>query len=490
LCRVNQQTHALRSLGVQQGDAVAACLTTRVETLELYMAALQCGSYFVPIPHGAAASEIRHILVDSAAKVLVFDVEAADRATLGASTAGVRCFSVDEVPAATSWHAFWSSAPQTPPERPVAGETLFYTSGTTGTPRAVRRPTGKLTLEQIGKVAAAHLNAVARIRPRSGACHLVSSPLYHSASLLWCVDHLHLGHTVSLMRKWKAEPMLARIERDRVTGTLAAPIHFHRLLALPPEVRKHYDLSSLQHVIHTGDHCPVSTKKRMLDWWGPVIYEVYGATEGAGTRVGPLEWLRRPGTVGQGYGRIRILREDGSACAAHELGTVFIQLAHEQFEYGNDQRKTDASRRDGYFTAGDIGHLDEEGYLFLCGRSADVIISGGVNIYPAQIELVLATHPAVVDVAVIGVPDEEWGEQAKAIVVVQADRHADLALADELKVHCRRHLAALKCPKTIDFVAELPRGENGKLYKQRLRAAYTRERLAPQLTTSTRQERS
>jgi long-chain acyl-CoA synthetase len=471
LRRVNQQARALRSLGVQEGDAIAACLGVRVEIIELYLAALQSGCYFVPLPHGSAPSEIAHMLADSGAKVCVFDSEAAASVSAAAALLPrqVSCFAVGEVAGAAPWRAVWAECSADAPERPVAGQTLIYTSGTTGVPRAVRRPLRGLTLEQIGKLAAVHLNAVARIRPRSGACHLVSSPLYHSASLLWCGDHLHLGHAVSLLRKWSPEAMLQRVERDRVTGTLLAPIHFHRLLALPPELREQHDLSSLRHVVHTGAPCPVDVKKRMLDWWGPVIYEVYGATEGGGTAVGPEEWLERPGTVGRGFGRIRVLRDDGSRCQPGEPGKVFIQLSQQRFEYQLDREKTESTRSGNYFTVGDVGYLDEDDYLFLCGRSSDVIISGGVNIYPAQIESVLAAHPAVGDVAVFGVPDPEWGEQVKALVALANGWSASQALVDELKLYCRSRLAALKCPRTIEFVAALPRGEHGKLFKGRLR---------------------
>jgi long-chain acyl-CoA synthetase len=471
LARVNQQTHALRSLGLRRGDAVAVCLGNRAEFLELYLAVLQSGWYFVPIPCGSAAAEIAQMLADCEARVFVFESAVSE-----AALAGMRlmrstptAFAVDAATGVNSWPAKFVGCLDTAPDQPIAGDRLAFTSGTTGVPRAVRRPLAGLTLESLGKIAAMHLNAVAGIRPRSGAVHLVSSPLYHSASLVWCADQLHLGHTISLMQKWAPEAMLARIEHDGVTSSLMVPTHFHRLLSLPDAVKSKYDVASLRHIVHTGAACSVPIKKRMLAWWGPVIFEVYGATEGAGTRVGPQEWLERPGTVGRAFGRIRVRRADGSACAAGETGTIHIKLGSQSFEYQRDEPKTRAAVADGYFTVGDVGYLDEQSYLFVCGRSSEVIISGGVNLYPAQIEAALVTHPAVRDVAVVGVPDAEWGEQVKAIVELQPGNEGGESLVEDLKSHCRSQLAALKCPRIVEFTAALPRSESGKLLRRQLR---------------------
>ncbi len=474
LARANQQTHALRGLGLTKGDAIAVCLGNCIELIELYMAVMQSGWYFVPIPCGSSKSEIAHMLRDSGATVLILDAAVADKALAAARSVDkpVQCFALGSTELAPPWEVISKDAPRTDPDGATAGDTLSYTSGTSGVPRAVRRPLTGAGLARVGKLAAAHLHMVARIRPRSSAVHLVSSPLYHSASLLWCVDHLHLGHRVSLMRKWSPIGMLERIERDGVTGTLMVPTHFHRLLALPRSVRERYDVSSLRHVIHTGAPCPVATKKHMLGWWGPVIYEVYGATEGGGTRVGPNEWLEHPGTVGPSHGRVLVLRDDGSQCRPYEVGLVYLRFGPSRFEYQGDTQKTQATRRGNHFTVGDVGYLDEQGYLFLCGRDSDLIISGGVNIYPAEIEQVLGIHPAVRDVAVFGVPDAEWGEHVKAAVQLEPGIHGNTTLVEELKAYCKSELAGLKCPRTIDFVETLPRGENGKLYKKQLREQY------------------
>jgi long-chain acyl-CoA synthetase len=422
------------------------------------------------VASGSSQSEIAQVLRDSRARVFIFSAAVADKA-LAAMRGDVQLqhFAVGPKQGLPAWEAAWKDASQREPADATAGDTLSYTSGTSGTPRAVRRPIGGASLARVGKLAAAHLRVVARIRPRSNAVHLVCSPLYHSASLLWCMDHLHVGHTVCLMRKWSPIGMLERVQREKITGALMVPTHFHRLLALPRRLRERYDVSSLRHVIHTGAACPVAIKKQMLGWWGPVIYEVYGATEGGGTRVGPDEWLVRPGTVGPSRGRVVVLQEDGSRCRPGEVGLVYLRFGPSRFEYQGDVEKTQSTRRGNYFTVGDIGYLDEDGYLFLCGRDSDLIISGGVNIYPAQIEQVLGIHPAVKDVAVFGAPDAEWGEQVKAAVQLHAGIRGDEALAAELKAYCTSELASFKCPKTIEFVESLPRGENGKLYKKELR---------------------
>jgi long-chain acyl-CoA synthetase len=466
LTLANQLVHSLRAHGLQRGDVVAVALRNRVEMIAVYMAALQAGWYFAPMNTGLAAPEIAHILGDSGAKVMIVDAHSVDAAR---AAANVPLYAVDEIDGVTPFAALIAGQPTTTPDDRVAGDRLFYTSGTTGRPKAVKRRIRGETPEQAAASAAQHLAGVAEIQPHSHAVHLVTSPLYHSASLLWCVDHLHLGHRVVLMDKWSAEGTLERIARYRVTGALVVPTHFYRLLALPDDVRARFDLSSLRTVIHTGAACPAHIKRRMLEWWGPVLYEVYGAAEGGGTRISPTEWLAHPGSVGKGWGRIRVLRADGEPCAPGETGTVYMKAGAAPFEYHNDPDKTAAAKRGTFFTVGDLGYLDAEDYLFLNGRASDMIISGGVNIYPAEIEAVLVTHPDVADAAVFGIPDDEWGEQVKA--VVEPRPGASAHLATELGAYCREKLAAHKCPRSIDF-ATLPRDANGKLRKRDLRDPY------------------
>jgi len=285
---------------------------------------------------------------------------------------------------------------------------------------------------------------------------------------------LHAGHTVVLMDGWSPEETLRLIEEQRVSTSHMVPTQFHRLLALPDEVRAAADVSSLTHVIHAAAPCPVEDKRRMLEWWGPVIYEYYAATEGGGTLVTPREWLERPGTVGRPWPNsdVRVDDDEGRPCPPGVPGTVWMSLAAADFEYHRDADKTRAGRREGYFTVGDVGYLDDDGYLFLCDRKADMIISGGVNIYPAEVESALLAHPGVGDAAVFGIPDPEWGEQVKAVVEPVAGATAGPELAQELIDFCRERLAGYKCPRSVDFTDALPREPTGKLLKRRLRDPY------------------
>jgi long-chain acyl-CoA synthetase len=268
--------------------------------------------------------------------------------------------------------------------------------------------------------------------------------------------------------------MLEKIQRYRVTSSHMVPTQFNRLLKLPEETRRRYDLSSLRHMIHSAAPCPVDTKKQMLAWWGPCIYEYYAASEGGGTLVTPDEWLKKPGTVGKPWpiSQIRVLDERHQPCPPGTPGTVWIRMGDHRFEYHRDDKKTGDAWRDGFFTVGDAGYLDEDGYLFLCDRKADMIISGGVNIYPAEIEAVLVAHPQVADAAVFGIPDDDWGEQVKAVIQPGAGVEPGPALAAAIEAFAAERLAKYKLPKSIDFVAELPRDPNGKLYKRKLRDPY------------------
>ena len=280
------------------------------------------------------------------------------------------------------------------------------------------------------------------------------------------------------MERWDAAEALRLVEAHRITHTHMVPTMFHRLLSLPTDVREGRDTSSLRSVLHGAAPCPVSVKRRLIAWLGPIVWEYYAATEGAACYVDSRTWLTRPGTVGKpADGQVRIGDETGSEVAPGTTGLVYIRAPKVgRFEYFRDPAKTAASYRGDYFTLGDIGHVDEEGYLYLTDRSADVIISGGVNVYPAEVDAVLLDHPAVGDVAVIGEPDPEWGERVLAVVEPQPGHDRSAALAAELIEHCRAHLAGYKCPHRVDFVDELPRQDNGKIYRRTLRDRY-RQRL-------------
>jgi long-chain acyl-CoA synthetase len=468
--------HALRARGLGQGDVVATVLPNGAPMVELYLAAMQAGLYLVPINHHLAAPEIAYIVRDSSAKVLVGDARFAAACTAAADEAAVPAearFAVGTVPSFRPYAALTEGAPATAPDERVAGQVMNYTSGTTGRPKGVRRQLMPFDPDTMGSMFAMFLSMFG-IAPGGDGVHLTGSPLYHTAVLVFAGSSLHFGHTLVLMDKWTPEDALAVIARERVTTTHMVPTQFHRLLALPDAVKRRYDVSSLRHVVHAAAPCPVEVKRGMLGWWGPVIYEYYAASEGGGTLVTPEEWLQYPGTVGRAWpnSEVRVLDDDGNAQPAGTPGTVYMKLGVQDFEYHGDKQKTAANRREGFFTVGDVGYLNDEGYLFLCDRKIDMIISGGANIYPTEVENVLLTHPKVADAAVFGIPDDDWGESVKAVIEPAAGVAGDAALADELLAWCTARIAKFKCPRSIDFIAEMPRDPNGKLYKRKLRDPY------------------
>jgi long-chain acyl-CoA synthetase len=466
----NRLTHGLRRLGLAAGDVVAAVLPNEATMLELQLAAFQGGLYLVPINSRLTAPEIAYILDDSRAKALVYSdrFASATEAALASLAAPPPAFST-----AGTLRDLTSGVPATRPDDRTAGAVMHYTSGTTGRPKGVRRPlSGADPDEQAARLPM--FLAMFGVMPHGGGVHLAVSPLYHTAVMTFSTVSLHAGHTVVLMDGWSPEETLRLIADQRVSTSHMVPTQFHRLLALPGDVRAAADVSSLTHVIHAAAPCPIEDKRRMLEWWGPVIYEYYAATEGGGTMVRPQEWLQRPGTVGRAWpaSEVRVEDDEGRPCPPGVPGTVYLSLGQGDFEYHRDAEKTRAGRRDGFFTVGDIGYLDGDGYLFLCDRKADMIISGGVNIYPAEIESALFGHPKVADVAVFGIPDPEWGEQVKAVVEPTRGATAGPELAAELDEFCRQRLAGYKCPRSFDFIDAMPREPTGKLLKRRLRDPY------------------
>jgi long-chain acyl-CoA synthetase len=476
LAEANRVTHGLRALGLGEGDVVATVLPNGVAMIEVYLAATQAGLYLVPVNHHLTAPEIAYVLQDSGAKAVVASARYAAVCREAVGAAGLRpeaCFAVGPVPGFRPYEELKTGQPVSLPEGRAAGQVMNYTSGTTGRPKGVRRRLLPFDPDDVGATFAMFL-AMFGISPGGDGVHLVGSPLYHTAVLVFAGCSLHFGHTVVLMDKWTPEGALATMERYRVTTSHMVPTQFHRLLALPEETRARYELSSLRHMIHAAAPCPVDIKRRMLEWWGPVIYEYYAASEGGGTLVAPEEWLRYPGTVGRAWpgSEIRILDDDGTPTSEGQPGTVFMALGAQDFEYHGDKAKTDANRRDGFFTVGDVGYLNTEGYLFLCDRKIDMIISGGANIYPTEVEASLLTHPKVGDAAVFGVPDADWGEQVKAVIEPAPGVEPSPALVQELLAHCAERIAKYKCPRSIDFIVEMPRDPNGKLYKRKLRDPY------------------
>jgi long-chain acyl-CoA synthetase len=480
LAASNKLVHGLRALGLKSGDCIATVLPNGAPMIELYLAAGQMGLYLTPINNHLTAAEIAYIVQDAEAKALVGAERFAEACTAAAEEIHFpksARFAIGRVPGFRAYSELTAGQSDALPEDRSAGQVMNYTSGTTGRPKGVRRALAPYDPDAVFSTMALFL-AMFGVAPGGDGVHLTGSPLYHTAVLMFAGSSLHYGHAVVLMDRWTPESCLAAIQQYRVTTTHMVPTQFHRLLALPDDVKARYDVSSLRHVIHAAAPCPIDVKRRMLQWWGPVIYEYYAASEGGGSLVTPEEWLRYPGTVGRAWptSELRILDDQGKDCAVGQPGTVYMALGAANFEYHKDKAKTEANRREGFFTVGDIGYLNDEGYLFLCDRKIDMIISGGVNIYPTEVESVLLTHPKVGDAAVFGIPNEDWGEEVKAVVEPAPGVQASPALADEILAYCQQHAAKYKCPRSIDFIDAMPRDPNGKLYKRKLRDPYWKGR--------------
>ena len=476
MARGNRLSHALRELGVKPGDVVATVLPNGIEMIEAYLGTFQIGCYLVPINHHLVGPEIAYIVGDSGAKVVIADERFADicsAATRDPAFTALHRLAVGKIEGWASYAETTSRQPDTLPGDRMAGQVMNYTSGTTGRPKGVRRELRPFDPDMVGQMFGMLLSMFG-IQSESDNVHLCGSPLYHTAVLMFTSASLHFGHGVVIMDKWTPETCLQVIERYKVTTSHMVPTQFHRLLGLPPEVRSRYDLSSLRTMIHAAAPCPVDVKRRMIEWWGPVIYEYYAASEGGGTVVAPQEWLKYPGTVGRAWpgSDIKVFDDAGNECKPNQTGTVYMLLGANDFKYHKDETKTSDNRRDGYFTVGDIGYLNDEGYLFLCDRKVDMIISGGANIYPAEIESVLLMHPKVADAAAFGIPNEDWGEEVKAVIELAEGVQSTPAVTDEILAFCEDKLAKYKRPKTIDFIEHMPRDPNGKLYKRKLRDPY------------------
>jgi long-chain acyl-CoA synthetase len=474
LGRANQ---VVRSLGFETGDVVATLLPNCAEMIEIYLAALQAGWYLVPINHHLVAPEVAYILRDSGAKAFVAHERFAEVARAAADEVDLdpsRCLAVGEVSGFASYGAVRDAQPTDLPENRTVGDVMNYTSGTTGNPKGIYRKLQGVTPEQAA-LGLSGLLFLFGIQPQDDNVHIVGSPLYHTAVLRFGSASMHLGHTLVLMDKWLPEEMLRLIEERRVTTSHMVPTQFHRLLALPDDVRAKYDVSSLRHMIHAAAPCPVDVKHKMIAWWGNAVDEYYAASEGGGTVVSAEEWLQKPGTVGKPWpiSEIAIFDDLGNRIEEpNVIGTVYMAMQSADFEYHGDKEKTQKNRIDRFFTVGDVGFLDEDGYLFLRDRKIDMIISGGANIYPAEIENVLLSYPKVGDAAVFGIPNEDWGEEVKAVIEPAEGVEAGDELAAEILAYCADRLAKFKTPKTIDFTNEMPRDPNGKLYKRKLRDPY------------------
>jgi long-chain acyl-CoA synthetase len=471
--RANQLVDLFRERGLERGNAVALFCSNRPEFAEVWAATQRYGLRLTAINWHVMADEAAYIVDNCEARAFIADARfaqvAADCAA-GAPKASERLAIGGEIRGFESYEAALAGRPSDDPEDPKLGGTMLYTSGTTGRPKGVHRGT-----EPPRRGLVIEVPRSAAFDPAHDAC-LCTGPLYHAAPLAFNLAlPLNLGVGVVLMDHWDAEETLRLIQEHGITHTHMVATMFHRMLALPDEIKRRYDTASLRYILHGAAPTPVHVKKAMMDWLGPILWEYYAATEGGGTFISPEEWLRKPGSVGRPVpGQVIDIRdEDGRRLETGGVGNVYFKAPEVgRFEYFKDPEKT-ASAYDGdFFTLKDIGYVDEDGYLFLTGRTAEVIISGGVNIYPAEVDAALLMHPAVSDCAVVGVPDGDWGEAVKGVVLLNAGREPSEALADELIQHCRARLAHFKCPRSIDFVDDLPRHDTGKIYRRLVRDRY------------------
>jgi long-chain acyl-CoA synthetase len=473
--RSNQGAHLFRRLGIQAGDAIAIFMDNGPRYYEVLWAAQRSGLRFTCISSKLTVGEVEYILRDSGAKALIASASLADVAmSVAALVPDVKSFMVEGArPPFASFEDARAAMPITPIEGESAGSAMLYSSGTTGRPKGVKRA-GVEGPQPIDAPNALAMIGQALFGYEPDMIYLSPAPLYHAAPLGWSMGVQALGGTVILMERFDAEAALAYIETYKVTCAQWVPTHFVRMLKLPAETRSRYDVSSLKKVFHAAAPCPVPVKEAMIDWWGPIVQEYYAGTEGNGfCAITSEEWLVKKGSVGRSLtAELKICDENGEVVPPRTEGTIYFAGGGE-FEYHNDPVKTAESRHpQGWTTLGDVGWVDEDGYLFLTDRKSFMIISGGVNIYPQEIENLLIGHPKVADVAVIGAPHEEMGEEVVAVIQpVDWDEVGD-SLAAELSAYARANLSHVKTPRRIDFMRELPRHATGKLYKRLIRDAY------------------
>ncbi len=472
----NRYARGLQAMGLEPGDSIVMMLPNGIDVPAVYFASAQIGLYVVAINWHLVGPEVAYILQDCGAKAFIahkrFDEVATEAAVQSGLSEDAR-FAVGWIPGFRPLADLAAGQSDDPPENRTLGAPMLYTSGTTGRPKGVRRALTGADPHEVAPMATGFFGFFG-IAPFDDHVHLCGSPLYHTAVLNFVTISIQLGHTAVLMDRWEPEEMLRLIETHRVTHTHMVPTQFHRLLALPARLRQKYDVSSLRAAIHGAAPCPIEVKRQMLEWWGPVVIEYYAATEGGGTLITARDWLNKPGSVGLPWpgSVVSVLDQDGNELPAGETGLVYMRMGTSSFEYHKDAEKTKAARVGNLFTLGDVGYLDQDGYLFLCDRKSDMIISGGVNIYPAEIEGELSCHPKVADVAVFGVPNPDWGEEIKAIVQPVDGVTGNAELTEELLTFAASRLAKFKLPKSIEYLDELPRDPNGKLYKRKLRDPY------------------
>ncbi len=465
---------ALRRRGLGVGSQLAILAENTRAFLEIAWAAQRSGLYYTAVNRHLRPAEVQYILDDCGGTALVTTAAMADVvAGLDLSRITVRICAAGELPGFTPYEELLAAESGEPLSDECEGREMLYSGGTTGRPKGVRKPLPATPLGDPQAPPVLIARGLLTAGSRSDAVYLSPAPLYHAAPLVFAMSWQRIGATVVVMERFDPRRCLELIERHGVTHTQMVPTMFVRMLRLPAAQRRGYNLSSLVDVVHSAAPCPVPVKRQMIDWLGPIVNEYYSGTEDVGnTYISAREWLDHPGSVGRPAQPCHIVGPDGQALAAGQIGVVYFEGGR-PFEYHNDPERTAAvSGPHGWRTLGDIGCLDEDGYLYLTDRQSHMIVSGGVNIYPQEAENLLAAHPAVLDVAVIGVPDEEMGESVKAVVQPVDPAAAGPGLAAELIAACRAELGAYKCPRTVDFADELPRDPNGKLYKRLLRQQY------------------
>jgi long-chain acyl-CoA synthetase len=469
----NRVAQLLRTQGLKTGDSIAICMENNPHYLALTWGAQRSGLYYTCISARLTAGETAYIVKDCGAKAF-FSSEAmgAGAREMPAQLSGVTCYMVG---GAAPGYKHFEEAQAAMPSSPIADESsgadMLYSSGTTGRPKGVKHPLTGAPITEAGSL----LLIMKGLFGIDGTdTYLSPAPLYHAAPLRYVMAMHRLGGTTVLMEHFDPEQALALIETHKITCSQWVPTMFVRMLKLPDAARAKHNLSSHKAAIHAAAPCPMDVKRRMIDWWGPIIHEYYAGTEGNGfVYTNATDWLAHPGTVGRAIlGEIHIVGEDGEDVPVGQEGQIYFANGT-AFEYHNDPKKTAESRNaKGWTSLGDVGRLDAEGFLYLTDRKAFMIISGGVNVYPQETENLLIGHPKVADVAVIGVPNEDFGEEVKAVVQPVDWADAGPALAEELIAFCRQHLSPIKCPRTVDFDKELPRHPTGKLYKRLVRDRY------------------
>ena len=473
----NQAAQLFRHLGLQRGDHIAILLDNHDRFLQICLAALRSGIYFTTISYRLTESEVEYIVNDCGAKIFITskDREPVVEKLIGKMPNIDKCYMLDGVIGGfESWEDTVAEMSTDQIADESTGASMLYSSGTTGRPKGVLKP---LPEGEFGARDGPGPFAIL-YGATEESIYLSPAPLYHGAPLGFTLDFILGGTTCIIMPHFEAEAALAAIEKFEVTHSQWVPTMFIRMLKLDEADRLKHDVSSLQCAIHAAAPCPVKVKEDMINWWGPIIFEYYGGTEGNGsTTINSEEWLAHKGSVGRTLNTLipamlHIVGEDGEDVPAGEIGTIYFEGGRE-FEYYNDKEKTAESRHSkGWSTLGDVGYVDEEGFLFLTDRKSYMIISGGVNIYPQEAENILVTHPKVMDVAVFGVPNEDFGEEVKAVVQPKDWADAGPELAEELIEYCRSEISHIKCPRSIDFEQELPRHPTGKLYKRLLKDRY------------------